>query len=115
MLIERFIKSENLSLDMRISRRAGFGILLGGYLAATVCTVLATRDYACRYNIGVKSVPQTALPDDASLEEIGRARIAAMNSASESYDRIMAADSTGRLLGQIVNGILELEEDSVSD
>ncbi|MBS3157064.1 hypothetical protein J4442_02715 [Candidatus Woesearchaeota archaeon] len=66
---------------MRLSRKAELGILIGAYLtASTACTVLATRGYIAGRT---SQIPQNYL-----LEERARARVEAMDRASESYSRL---------------------------
>lgn len=78
---------------MRLSRRAGLGILIGAYLtASTACTVLAAREYlterTLQYNM-----------QDASLEEKARARVEAMDRASESYNRLTPEEIALGIMG----------------
>jgi len=81
---------------MVLSKKAGLGILVGAYLAAgTACTVLAARNYTERL------IPEDSIQYD-SLEDRARARVEAMEQASESY--------SGLTPEQIALGIVYISE-----
>ena len=81
---------------MRLSKKAGLGILIGAYLtASTACTVLAARG---GYHNITERTPQYSV-QDASLEERARARIEAMERASESYSRLTPEEIALGIIG----------------
>ena len=66
---------------MGLSRRAGLGILVGACLAAgTASIALAARDYITERT--------SQIPQNYSLEDMARARVEAMERASELYNKL---------------------------
>lgn len=77
---------------MRISRRTGLGILIGAYLSASTASIaLAARNYITERT--------SQIPQYSSLEDKARARVEAMERASESYKRLTPEEAALAIIG----------------